>query len=298
MGQTVGSRLVFVMQVAVRSIACSVCGGKHELEHFPGLLRCSSCGFITADVELSVEQLKSMYSEQYFRGEEYRDYIADRAILIRHFRERLRKLVTFVSEPGSKRLLEIGCAYGFFLQVASEGFKSVEGIDISHDAIRYAREVLQQQASEVDLLDYQPSHQFDVVCMWDTIEHLAKPGEYVAAASSLLAPGGYLAISTGDIDSFVARFRGRRWRQIHPPTHLQYFSKKTLRRLLERHQLEMVYAGSDGQFRNCDSMAYGTLMVKNYYPKVYRVLQSTGLLNFPIYVNLFDIMFVIAKKVG
>jgi len=285
------------MQLATRSIPCSVCGGRHDVEHFPGLLRCSSCGFITADVDVTAEQLKVLYSQQYFHGEEYRDYIADRAILSRHFRQRLRKLLTFVSEPGSKHLLEIGCAYGFFLQVASQSFKSVEGVDISRDAVQYAREVVQQRVSEIDFLDYRPPHQFDVICMWDTIEHLAKPAEYVAAVSRLLSPGGHVAISTGDIDSFVASFRGRRWRQIHPPTHLQYFSKKTLRRLLEKNRLEVVYAGSDGQFRSCDSMAYGTLMVKNHYPNVYRVLRSTGLLTFPLYLNLFDIMFVIAKKV-
>ena len=55
-------------------------------------------------------------------------------------------------------------------------------------------------------------------------------------------------MTTGDIGSLMARWRGARWRQIHPPTHLHYFSKLTLAQLLERHGFTVAYAGYDGMY--------------------------------------------------
>jgi hypothetical protein len=75
--------------------------------------------------------------------------------------------------------------------------------------------------------------------MWDTIEHVPSPDRFVAKAFELLRPGGYLFMTTGDIDSVVARLQGPRWRQIHPPTHLSYFSRRTLTRMLERAGFEV-----------------------------------------------------------
>ena len=60
--------------------------------------------------------------------------------------------------------------------------------------------------------------------MWDTIEHLKRPDLFVQKAAADLRPGGLIALTTGDIGSLNARLRGARWRMIHPPTHLHYFS--------------------------------------------------------------------------
>ena len=55
---------------------------------------------------------------------------------------------------------------------------------------------------------------------------------YGEKAYEVLKPGGRLFLTTGDIGSWVARIQGPRWRLIHPPTHLHYFSKATITRLL------------------------------------------------------------------
>jgi hypothetical protein len=70
--------------------------------------------------------------------------------------------------------------------------------------------------------------------MWDTLEHVPGPDVFVAKAREVLRPGGHLFITTGDIGSLNARWRGATWRQIHPPTHVNYFSRATLVRMLER----------------------------------------------------------------
>ncbi len=134
--------------------------------------------------------------------------------------------------------------------------------------------------------------------MWDTIEHLARPDLFLAAAARDLRPGGHIAITTGDISSLVARFRGRRWRMIHPPTHLHYFSADTLRLMLDRAGFDVVHLSHPGVTRNLQSALYIILALKVGAPALFDVVRRLRVFDFPVTVNLFDIMFVIARRRG
>jgi len=276
---------------------CLVCGGKYRPSRIPGLLTCGECKFTTANLTLSEEQLRQIYTAGYFAGNEYRDYVADRTVLEKQFRLRLRRLLQFVPDPHSKNLFEIGCAHGFFLEGAKNTFRSVGGIDISEDAIAYARRNLNIEAQSGDFLAYQFVAPPDLICLWDTIEHLSRPDLYVQKIADSLPRTGLLALTTADLDSWLARFRGRNWRQIHPPTHLQYFSRKTLIRLLRRHGFEIRFVGSEGMYRSVDTMAYIVLCLKHSLRGFYSCLRSAHLLNWETYLNLGDILFVVAEKI-
>src|SRR4051812_18059132 len=95
---------------------CIVCGGRESAPLYRGLLRCCACGHAYADLRLSDDQLRDLYSKGYFFGEEYSDYVADRAVLQRNFRLRLATLKQFIDPARHRRLFEIGSAYGFFLE--------------------------------------------------------------------------------------------------------------------------------------------------------------------------------------
>jgi 2-polyprenyl-3-methyl-5-hydroxy-6-metoxy-1,4-benzoquinol methylase len=275
---------------------CLVCGGKLRPSHVPGLLRCEECKFTTANLTLSEEQLRQLYTAGYFTGNEYRDYVADRSVIEKQSRLRLQRLLPFVTDARSKRLFEIGCAHGFFLEVARTTFRSVEGIDISADAIAYARQHLGLEARSADFLTHQFGVQPDLICLWDTIEHLSRPDLYLQKMADSLPPGGLLALTTGDLDSWLARARGRRWRQIHPPTHLHYFSRETLSRLLQRCGFVIKFIGWEGMFRSVDTMAYILLCLKHQRPNLYATLRKAHLLNWDLYLNLGDIVFVVAER--
>jgi 2-polyprenyl-3-methyl-5-hydroxy-6-metoxy-1,4-benzoquinol methylase len=275
---------------------CLVCGGKYRPSRIPGLLTCGECKFTTANLTLSEEQLRQLYTAGYFAGNEYRDYVADRSVIEKQFRLRLRRLLQFVPDPGKKNLFEIGCAHGFFLEVSRKTFRSVGGIDISEDAIAYARRNLDVEAQSSEFLTHQFVVPPDLICLWDTIEHLSRPDLYVQKIAASLPRRGLLALTTGDLDSWLARIRGRKWRQIHPPTHLQYFSRKTLVRLLRRHGFEIRAIGSEGMYRSVDTMAYIVLCLKHPLTGLYSCLKSAHLLNWELYLNLGDILFVVAEK--
>jgi SAM-dependent methyltransferase len=260
------------------------------------LRRCAECGFVTADLEVSPDLLRGLYTSKYFAGAEYHDYVAERPLLEKHFRRRIKTLLRHIPDANDRHLFEIGSAHGFFLAEARRHFKSVAGIDLSADAVAYAVNELKLPVVAGDFLDHRLEYPLDVVCMWDTIEHVQHPDLYLERISAHLAAGGVIAVTTGDIGSAVARLRGARWRQIHPPTHLHYFSKATLTRLLNRCGFTVRYSGSDGAYRSLDMIAHIILKIRHNQPWVYDTLKRTGLLGFGFYLNLYDIMYVIAVR--
>jgi len=275
---------------------CMVCGGKFCPSRIAGLLECEECKFTTADLSISEEDLRQFYTARYFAGEEYRDYIADRPVIEKQFRLRLQRLLKHVQRPEEKSMFEIGCAYGFFLFVAKGFFRSVEGVDLSIEATTYASRVLRVEARSEDFLSYRFKIAPDVVCMWDTVEHLGRPDLYFEKTAEALPRGGLLALTTSDLGSFVARVRGSKWRQIHPPTHLHYFSRDTLRRLLCRYGFVIREIATEGVYRSVDTMAYIILCLKSEHPGIYARLRKMGLLNWNLYLDLRDIVFVVAEK--
>jgi len=275
---------------------CLVCGGRYGASPLPGLAACDSCGFVSADLEISLDELRALYAERYFTGGEYKDYVAERRLHEMHFLRRLNLLLRHVSQPKTKTLFEVGCAYGFFLNLARERFQAVRGIDISADAARYARDVLDLDVTAGDLLQQDSIGNPDVVCLWDTIEHLDRPDAYLQKLAAVMPKGSVIALTTGDIGSLVARIRGARWRQIHPPSHLHYFSAATLAGLLRKCGFEVFHTDHEGTYRSLDTAAYIILNIKHQKPELYRLLKKTGLLRITFYLNLFDIVLMLATK--
>jgi len=138
---------------------------------------------------------------------------------------------------------------------------------------------------------------YDVVALWDTIEHLSRPDLYIEKAARILKSGGTLCATTGDIGSLMARIRKQHWRLIHPPTHLFYFDRKTIGQLFAKHGLEIVHFEHCGYSRSVQQIIYSLLVLNHETPfrrKLYDLVKP--LFGFSLYLNLHDIMFVIAHK--
>lgn len=277
---------------------CIVCDANRASPIYGGLLaQCGTCGHVWADVEMGPEQLRALYGYEYFHGEEYSDYLADRRAIERNFASRLAMLERFCEPATHRKLLEIGCAYGLFLDLARSRFDHVAGIDITDEGVRFARSTLGLDVMQGDLVTTDwTGHSYDVVCAWDTIEHLERPDEYVRIAASLMPPGGLLALTTGDIGSLNARVRGDHWRLIHPPTHLHYFSVPTMTRLLERFGFEVVHLEHCGAFRRVGNMLHNVIALRWGQHRLGTRLAQSWVGRIQFYVNLFDVMYVIARK--
>lgn len=256
-----------------------------------GIVRCRSCDLVYFSEAVDT---KALYGANYFHGGEYHDYSLDKGTLQRNFSGRVVYLEQILLKG---RLLELGCAYGFFLELAAKKYEA-QGIDISEDGVRNAKEKLGLNARHGDFLNFPDElSSYDVACLWDTIEHLPEPFQYLEKLGKWVKPGGHLVLTTGDFGSILARMRGRKWRQIHPPTHLFYFDKKTISRALEKAGFRVVEFSYVGQYRSYRSMFYELFCLRHpNFSWIYRLFTLNGRLDFPVYLNTFDIMQVTAQR--
>jgi len=266
-------------------------------EHKPihqKLKQCKICSLVSSNMDVSQEELKEVYGRNYFYGGEYLNYLEEKGALQKNFRKWMQILRRFVPDG---KLFEIGSAYGFFLEIASN-YWEVKGVDISQHACTYAK----THGFDVECGDFldipvEPK-KYNIFCLWDTIEHLKKPHLYIKKISEVIAPGGILCLTTGDIDAFVPRIQGEKWRMIHPPTHLFYFSKRTLSALLRKNDFKIVYASHVGFYRSLKRALFNLALLKKdrKWKTLYEYYNRLKLGDLPFYLNLFDILLVIARK--
>ncbi len=278
---------------------CIVCNNnKFFKKKFQILTECNNCNHIFANLDLNYNDLKKIYSKNYFFGEEYIDYLKDKKQIEKNSKERLKVIKEFISNTNQLNLLEIGCAFGFFLNAVKKNFNNVSGIDINSDGINYAKNNLKLDARCKDLLemDIKTINRFNIFCMFDVIEHLVDPKKIISFINKNAKKNSYLFITTGDIGSINARIKGKRWRLIHPPSHIHYFSKKTITLLLEKNGFEVLSIKSCGYYRNLNFMLNKIGIISKYFGFFIKILSKYNLLDYDIYLNLHDIMFIVAKK--
>ena len=178
-------------------------------------------------------------------------------------------------------------------------FWDVKGIDISKEATDFARKKLGLTVKTGDFLLENLGKKYDIFCMWDTIEHLSRPDKYIKKISSNIKKDGIICITTGNVNSLLAKINGSKWRLINPKIHLYYFSKKTITLLLKNNGFEVVEIKDIGYHRSIGQIMYSLLTPNERFGrKIYDALNSRQLFEKKdIYLNTYDVMFVIARKV-
>ena len=171
----------------------------------------------------------------YFEGsatEGYADYAGMEQVLRPLAERRLRQIEARTDGPG--RVLDFGCAGGFFLDQARQRGWQIAGVEISQPMAERAAALLQIPiaANLAELAD--PHGAFDVITLWEVIEHLPDPLAVLAQLRLLLKPGGWLALSTPNTGHWQALAAPDQWTSYRPPAHVLYLTEPTLRNLLEQ----------------------------------------------------------------
>src|SRR5262245_10274930 len=136
---------------------------------------------------------------------------------------------------GEGRLLDFGCGGGaFLLRMRRQGW-NVVGVDASAAVVQQLRDrfglaALAGSLPHPELVD----ESFDVITMWQALEHTHQPLDVLRAAHALLAPSGKLIASVPNIDSLAFRWFGQAWNGLELPRHLVHFDPWTLRLMLHR----------------------------------------------------------------
>ena len=197
--------------------------------------RCTSCGTLFVSDFLDPQQVYPNYSEAYFEANSstngvskerrgYPSYREAEESLKNSFDNKLKVICKFINQG---KLLEVGAAYGTFMSIANQFFEC-SGLDVSAHAARMAREIygLEVQQGGIEQKTAFKDDTFDVVVMWDVIEHLIQPIEALKEVYRVLKPGGMIFFSTDDANNWLPRILGSKWWALAAPLHICHFSKE------------------------------------------------------------------------
>lgn len=262
---------------------------------------CGSCGGWSFEGPID-STAGELYDESYFNGGEYFNYEESAPIHRRNFERKLRILKSRGLLPdGEIRALELGCATGEF------GALLKPSIAPSHPPVRYlgleVSDYCRRAAETRGLEVYSP---FDpsateavrrlkpnLIVAWDVWEHLPDPIATFESHLALADPEVVMALTTVDTSAWMPRFRKDRWRQFHPPTHLNYPSRESFRMFFQDRGFEVEYHQSFGYVR----------ALSEYLRPLSRIFLRTELrwkwtFHVPLYLNLHDTQMVVASRRG
>jgi len=220
---------------------CPICAGKSHSQHRPGLtppmLRCHGCGTLWQPLNRDPEQrLPEQYGEAYYNS--WGDPEAARLLKLHTFSRLLCLLERYVP-PG--RLLDVGCAMGALLDAAASRGWHPTGVEISAFAAERAREALglPVHTGALEAVSLPPGS-FDAITMTDVLEHLPDPLGTLRRCHDLLAPGGYLLLTTPQVGCLSHRVMGSAWFH-YKAEHLQLLPPSALHLLLEAAGFELIH---------------------------------------------------------
>jgi SAM-dependent methyltransferase len=222
------------------TVGCAVCGAeslqpKHRKRGVE-IIECRGCGLAFWNPSAGF-RVEDVYDAAYFAdasaGHGYDDYADLEPVLRLNFSRRLARIPR--PHPGA-RLLDVGAAFGFAVAEARGAGWEATGLEISRAAAARSGPAAGGPMVVANALRAPfASEVFDAVTLWDVLEHLPDPHAAVAEVARVLRSGGRLALTTGDVGSLVARVSGARWHLYSIPEHLFFYSRRSLRLLLEAH---------------------------------------------------------------
>lgn len=231
-------------------IKCNLCGSSDTKEYYTlpdyllqrfeiqtTLVKCQQCGLVYQNPRFTPDEMLDHYPAEYdsYNSDNKRT-VKKSWLLSRAIDYGVRKRCQFVIQyKKSGDLLDVGCATGIFLNGMQQypGWE-VQGVEISS----YAAEVATSQyglnvfRGTLEQARY-PDQSFDVVTLWDVLEHLHDPVASLGEIHRILKHQGLLVLRVPNLDSLDAHFFGRCWAGLDAPRHLYVFSRHTLIKTLD-----------------------------------------------------------------
>jgi len=230
-------------------VACNLCGAADAAPYSKvgefQIVRCGACGLFYTHPRRSLDEMAALYSEDYFTSENpstlgYDDYSIHEKGLKQVFSEHLCTVEKYVRPPAS--IIDIGCAFGYFVQIATSRGWRAEGIEISAYASGIARKNTKSHVytGTLSQADLKEAH-YDVVTMWDMLEHSHNPSQEMTEANRIMKPNGYLFMTIPNAGSLPARLMGKHWYGFKSAAeHNYFFTKDTLNQLLTKTGFKLI----------------------------------------------------------
>jgi 2-polyprenyl-3-methyl-5-hydroxy-6-metoxy-1,4-benzoquinol methylase len=250
-----------VGQQPMRSdVPCARCGGTAVAERFTirtwRIVDCRSCGLRFVSPRMTDQAYAEVYGEDYFKSADsltrgYEDYAAERDTILATFRRRFDLIARHAPPAGlaGGRSLDVGCAFGYALEVAAEHGLTAHGVDISAHVVADGKaRGLRVERGGVETARDRFGPPMRVVTSWDVIEHLPDPIDHLRVIGGMMEPGGVLSLITPDRGAPTARLFGARWVEYQKPEeHIYFFRREDMRLFLDQAGFEVVATGTAGK---------------------------------------------------
>ncbi len=221
-------------------ICCCVCANKnpqkfnlkYQKEHF-AVVTCNTCNlhFIPPYYrkKISYTQYKNSEVTAAVRA-------GNNWVKIQRHKLRFKFIQKFVK---SGKLFDLGAGWGHFMLAGKELGYDVYGVEISEQPYLYCVNDLKLPVDHIDFFEMDESKKFDVITMWDVLEHIDKADEFLAKCSKLTNMGGYLFLQVPQIDSYFAKRHKDNWKMMGLD-HVNYFGHDTITKILAKNGYEVV----------------------------------------------------------
>lgn len=210
------------------------------------VVRCLRCGLVRSDPVAETAVISHLYARSGFQYEDE----------LRNLTATYGRYLAELEGIGGRQeaLLEIGCGNGFFLEEARRrGYTLVRGVEPSTDAVaKAAPDVRHAIVADVMRPGLFEEETFDVICLFQVLDHFPDPGSVLEESRRILRPGGLVLCLNHDIGAFSARLLGAR-SPVIDIEHTYLFSRATITQLLEKQGYRVLACGVA---RNTYSLRY------------------------------------------
>lgn len=274
------------------------------------IVKCVNCSLMYINPRLKEKSLHEIYKKEYYENAEFKNsntqslfgydlYIEEKEDVVNTFKRRLEVIEKYKKKG---KILDIGCATGFFLELAKSRGWDVYGNDVSKFACEYARKklglknIVHGGLTKVKFKD----GMFDVVTIFDVIEHLPDPKKALKVINRLLKKDGLLVLITPNSGSLAAKILGKRWEEFRRAReHIYFFSTKTLSEMLQKTGFTVLKTESAGRYFSLESAARrGKLYFKGIFSALEYIINILGIGNKKIFVDPHYKITVYARKNG
>lgn len=239
-------------------MTCKLCGSSEAHHQFNlteklGIFSCKKCQVLFMEPQLSDEEITLLYSEEYYKSwgiSGTSENEVSKQMKIDTFLLRLKEIQKYVKKG---KVLDVGCATGFFLEAAKKLGYEPFGIELSEYSSSLAKNKFGASVifhGKLEDCDFSPET-FDVITMFDLIEHVRVPAETLALATRLLKPGGIIMITTPDNKSLSKKVMGKKWTH-YKKEHFYYFNLHSLNYIAEKNKLDLIGSENSEKALNID----------------------------------------------
>jgi SAM-dependent methyltransferase len=302
------------MSEEFEEVDCNLCGGTKREELFDlspfKLVRCLSCGLNYVSPRYTESRVLKLYDNSYFTNPSffsgdntkiygYSDYGESQENVETMYQKIVEKLDRYVV-PG--KLLEIGSAYGYFLNQARLKGWDVSGVELSESARNACEREFGVQAFDGPVSTYSPPSLLDAVVLFDVLEHMHDPVKTLKSIHSMIKPGGVLVVAVPNSANWVLKLLGARWEDLQRANsgeHLYFFDGNSLKDTLKKTGFEVLEIKTMGRYFKLGHLCTRLQIYNNFvFSSMRSLFELLGMNERNVYINPFLKLIAFSRKVG